>query len=193
MYYVWEIDLSSFTDKFAFFNEKPDGYDYRIWSSLERMEQDPPYVTLIGNRNYPTLLSDVLLCNDLPVFSPKVVQLFDRIGIQDIDYYPVTVINHETGDADTSYKAAHITCNIPCLDFENSELEYYSDGEGLIEVYEFSILEDKIPQIDELGRKPLIFRLAEFKFHILADELVKNEFEKEGITGIKFTKPSEWV
>lgn len=191
MYYVCEPDFG-LANKFAFFYGTPDGYDYRIWSSLERMQHNPPHVTLIGDKDYPTLLSDVLLCN-LFVFSPKVIQLFDRIGIQDIDYYPVTVINHETGDADTRYKAAHITCNIPCLDFENSKYEYYSDGEGLIGVYEFSILEDKIPRIDELRRKPLIFRLAEFDSHILADELVKNEFEKEGITGMKFTKPSDWV
>lgn len=193
MYYVWDKNMR-LTSTFAHFDEEPDDYDIDVWTSGERLVHDPPHLILTTDEERPTLLSDLLLTSfDLLVFSPKLIQLFDRIGVQNISYYPVTVINHETGADDTNYNVAHIIEKISCLDIENSECRYSADGKDLMSVEEFSILEHKIKPRDKTGGKPLIFRLAEFEFIILVDELIKNECEKEGITGVKFIKPSEYV
>lgn len=195
MYYVWEKDFR-LTSKFACFNKEPDGYSIDVWPRGESLLHDPPHLTLETDEDRPTALSDLLLTSssyDLQFFSPKLVRLFDRIGVKNIAYYPVTVINHETGDAITNYKAAHIIGKIPCLDIQNSKYEYFSDSEDIMFLEEFTIFEEKITPLREGGEKPLIFRLAEFEYIIVVAEIIKSECEKEGITGVKFTKPSEYV
>lgn len=193
MYYVWKKDIGLVDEnKYAYFDDEPDGYELTDWVSGNRMKKLPE-LTLNTDPEYVTNLSDLLLTGfDLHVFSQKLVDVLNTCGIKNIDYYPVKIIEHDTGKEIDSYCSANIVGNIPCLDEENSECFYSSKDNTIIGLDEFSIFEDKIKATSEMDCEPLFFRLAEFEFIILVHESVKQRIEEEGVTGIEFIKPEDY-
>lgn len=194
MYYVWEPDLE-LVSEYACCTQEPDGFDSAMWSTGKRLSMAPPHLTLTTDDDGGAKLSDLFLVDfDLPIFSPKLVQLFERMGVQNLTYYPVTIINSQSGETETNYKAANIIGRIPCLDADGSTVTYAVDGSGdIMFLEEFSLFEDKIKTDKKLGGKPLVFRLAEFDGIKLADQSVRRECETAGISGFSFIDPSEHV
>jgi hypothetical protein len=188
MYFVWEKD-SGLAGEYSYFTEEPEGYSRKVWISGEKIEQDQPKIVIVSNDNYSTVLTDLLLTQfEMQIASPGLVKIFENLGIENVDYYPVKIINHENNDAVEDYKAIQIIGNIECLDAENSVCSFDDDGD-LMWLTEFSLKDKVIQSYQKSNRMPHIFRLAEFPYIVLADESLKNQVEKEGITGIKFVEP----
>lgn len=192
MYYVWKKD-HKLSVKYAHFGVEPEGFDIDFWTSGKKLNQNPSSTIITMDEDRPTELTDLLLTSfNIQIFSPKLIQIFKDMGIENIEYYPVIIINPETGDTNETYKAVRIIGEIACLDVANSECEYFTDGE-LLDVTEFRLHEEKIKPTSEMTGTPFIFRLAEFPFIILVEESVKERLEKERITGVKFVAPIDYV
>lgn len=192
MYYVWKQD-TKLAGKYAYFSKEPVEYDIDIWTSGKKIKEDLPPIEITSDEDKSARLTDLLLTRfDMQIFSPRLVQLFEDIGIKNVCYYPVTIINSETGDLDNTYKAARIIGEIKCLDVDNSKCSFDDDGD-LMWLQEFRLYEEKIELSQETGEALLIFRLAEFPFILLVEETVKQRLEKEGIVGLEFFKPSDYV
>jgi hypothetical protein len=192
MYYVWEKALK-LEDVFTFFSDEPPGFDTTLWISGERIAV-PPTIELTGDSDSPTALSDVLLAGfQLQVWSPRLVSLLEEMGIQNMQYLPITIIDHETKKKETSYRIANILGAIDCLDRDNSQYRLASGSNVFLRVSKFRIHTDKIVALPGMREPPLLFRLGEFKRHILVHERVKEACTKAKISGLKFTPPESYV
>jgi hypothetical protein len=191
MYYVWQKDLT-LDEEYAFFSDEPAGFDFTHWISGEPMVS-PQAIELVGDTDSPTTLSDVLLTGfQLQVFSPRLVSLLADVGIENVQYLPISIVNHETREVETSYQIANIVGAIDCLDLNNAVHARSRSSGNILRVFKFRLLPEKIVALP--GRQPpLLFRLGEFKQHLLAHESVKQACQKAGITGLNFVPPEKYV
>ena len=192
MYFVWSSD-AELSDSYMYVSKAPNGLNYTAWVTGEALVKEPPVATLIGDTDSPTKLSDMILTQfELPILSPRAVSVLEKLGADNIQYFPVTIKNWQTGDLEKSYRIANIVGLVNCLDKKHATFNTFPEDENKISwLQQYRILEDKIPV---KGRKtPLVFRLGEFPFHVLAHKSVKTAFEKERITGSQFIAPEEFA
>ncbi len=193
MYYVWEKDIDLDED-FSCFSDEPDGFRAKFWISAEIIVEPPPAYELIGDVDSPTTLSDVLLTGfQLQVFSQKLVSLLNDMEIENIQYFPIKIINHKTKEIESSCQIANIVGAIDCLDLKNSVYARSAGSGNIIRVSNFRIIEENIRRLPGMKNPPLLLRLGEFKRHILAHERVKEACQKADISGVKFIPPEAYV
>src|SRR4051812_40856415 len=108
MYYVWRKD-TRLTKKFAHFRKEPAGYKAADWISGAELKSAPPNLTLLSDAETPQALSDLLLTSaQLQVFSPRLVKVLASLGATNLQYFPVTIQNQDTGARREDYVAANI-------------------------------------------------------------------------------------
>lgn len=192
MYYVWKKALELEND-FAYFSTEPSGFRAKPWISGDKIAA-PPAIELVGDSDSPTTLSDVLLTGfELEIWSPRVVAVMSDLGITNIQYLPVTIVNYKTKKKDTSYQIANVLGAIDCLDLANSQHTLASGSNVVLSVFKFKIYPDKVVPLPGMQKSPLIFRLGEFKRRILVHDKVQEACQKVGITGVKFVPPEAYV
>lgn len=193
MYYVLEKN-SSLSNTYAYFSQYPDGYDSSAWISGTAFLNLPDRFSLVCDAGRPTKPSDLLLTRfNLLVASPRLVELLNSLRIQNLSYHPVGVVDEDGAEIATGYQAVQIIGRCACLDKNNAELMYSADGQTLLSVEEFTLIEDNIRPLAGAGEKPLIFRLEEFSHIALAHESIKEAFESNGIAGAKFTRTEDYL
>src|SRR5262245_27861486 len=116
MYFVWQSDVALYED-FMFVSRAPDGLNTGDWIRGEPIVTKPKTVTLVGDSNYASALSDMVLTQfHLPVLSPRAVSTLEDLGIENVQYFPVNVKRPKAKDLEKSYKIANIVGRIDCLD-----------------------------------------------------------------------------
>ncbi len=114
----------------------------------------------------------------LPLFSGKLKTLLDQLGVDNIQYYEVEMIDQETeGKAGMKYWLANIIGLKDCIDEEESVGEY----DDYLEEYDWEILVIDPQKTDGLK----IFRLSDERMLIIIDETIKNAIESAGLEGIR--------
>ena len=192
MYYVMQMDMG-LSSKFIYFREEPDGYDPSLLRTGEALEEPPPLVTLTADEK-PTVISDLVLAPaDMLIFSPKLMACLADVGVKNIQYFPIRLVEKKAKKVTDDYRLANIVGSVACLDVENSEVTKLSSGRGFRAVEQFNLLEDRIKPLPGTKTKPLLFRLAEFKYHVIADEAIKATCEKNKITGAEFVPTQEYA
>jgi hypothetical protein len=192
MYYVMEMD-TRLTAKFIYFRNEPAGFKGSLWRTGERLKAPPAQMTLIAEDEKPTALSDMLLTSaDLHVYSPKLMGTLGSAGVSNMEYFPIIVVDKKRGVTRDDYRVANIVGNVACLDVANSSVDTFEDGKGYRSVEEFSLLEDRIRPLPGMKNPPLIFRLAEFQYHVIAHESLKAACERDGITGVRFVRTQDF-
>ena len=191
MYYVMQRETES-AGKYVYFSEEPDGYDGDSWRTGSPMAPAGP-MTLVMQDDRTNKLSDMLLnAADLQVYSPKLVASLKAAGVDNIQYFPITIVDEATGKTRDDYRVANILGKIACVDLENSNVSYFRGSNDIRSVEEFSLLEDRIQPLPGQKKAPLLFRLHESEFIVIAHESVKGALERDGITGVKFTPTNEF-
>jgi len=191
MYDVMEQD-TRLTSQFIYFR-KDQARVSSQWKTGERFQTPLAPLTLIAEDEVPSALSDMLLVkNRLHIYSPKMREVLASIGVSNIEYQPITLIDKKRGVTWEDYRAANIIGKVACLDVDNSEVKSFADGAGYRVVDEFRLLEDQIKPLPGMKEPPRLFRLAEFIYHVIAHESVKEAFAREGVTGVLFTPTQEY-
>jgi hypothetical protein len=170
--------------------ELPREVHHKEWITGKPMVKPPKVATLTGKSDSPPTPSDVIVGEfNIPVLSAKAISVLEEAGVDNIEYFPVKIKDWDTGKIDNSYKIANIIGLIDCLDREHATLRTFDDGE-VSSLRRYKLLEQKIVHSDRKKDPPLVFRLGEFRYHVLAHESVKAAFEKNGVTGSEFV-PTE--
>jgi hypothetical protein len=192
MYYVFEMN-TKLTTKFIYFRNEPAGLNIDEWQTGEKFRTPPAEISMVAEDEIPSELSDMLLAKvELHVYSPKLMATMASAGITNLEYFPITVVDQKRGVTRTDYRAANILGSVACLDVKNAELDEFSDGSGYSTVEEFDLLEDRIVPLPGMKSPPLLFRLGEFKFHVIAHQSLKDAFERDGITGARFIPTQDY-
>jgi len=181
-YYVWESRRRN-TNEALIANFAPTKKDYNIsFINGRRFPIDIPELEIIVDEDSQGLLTDDLVFRKRRclVHSYRLIDSLKKVGVDNIDYYPCRINNLVTGRIYTSHMAANILDVIYCLDRENSELEIDDEEPGEI----WSI--DNMKLIEDRLGDTLIFRLGERKSTVLVHERVKQQIEKDRLSGVVF-------
>ncbi len=121
----------------------------------------------------------------LPLFSDKLKAILDQQGVENIQYYEVDMINHETkSKVGIKYWLANIIGLIDCIDKEQSDGKYNK----ILETYDWkSFVID--PQKTD-GVK--IFRLTDEQMLIIIDETIKNAIESANLEGLRLRNTRDY-
>jgi Immunity protein family (Imm11) len=191
MHYVMKMD-TRLAAKFIYFRKEPAGFKGALWRTGEKVTSPPAPMTVIAEDEKPTKLSDMLLLNaDLHVYSPKMRATLDAAGVTNIEYFPITVIDQARGKTWDDYRVANILGNIACLDIDKSVVKPFADGVGYRVVEEFHLIEERIRPLPGMKTPPVLFRLAEFPFYVIAHESLKAACESAGLTGVRFIRTKD--
>jgi hypothetical protein len=126
------------------------------------------------------------------VLSPRAVSVLEKAGVDNLQYFPIHIKNRETGELEQSYKIVNVVGLVYCLDKKRATFTTFAHDESKISwLQQYSIFEDMIQPISPSQEKPLIFRLGEFRSHVLAHESIKTTFGKQRITGSEFIPPED--
>lgn len=114
------------------------------------------------------------------VHSEALIDTLKRAGVDSIDYFPLRLVNDQTGTVLRTHRAANLLDVVFCLDREQSELEV--DDEEPNEIWSI----DKMKLIDDRLGESLMFRLGEMREIVIVHESVKQAIERAGLSGPVF-------
>ncbi len=119
------------------------------------------------------------------VFSSRLRELLDSIGINNIEYYKLEIVNPRSGKKFSDYYIANVVGLVDCVDREKSELKYFDDGD-IKRIRKLVLDQSRIPS------KLRIFRLAKRTILTVVHQSVKEVIESAGLTGCVFYRPEEY-
>jgi len=123
------------------------------------------------------------------IMSERLKALLDSNGIDNIQYFPASVIEKDGEQAQYGYYAANIVGLVDCIDREASEMDAEEDDNGELNII-YSI-EKLVLKNTETNHGP-IYRAYPFTRLILIDSLFKEKFDSAGFTGIRLVDPDRW-
>lgn len=185
MYYVMRTDRD---DAGVMIMPQPiiPGQENVLFDVGARLEIDIPVFDFVMDEECQGELLDYVWTNLRGItISSKFKSVLESVGIDNVDYYPVRIVNEVTGETSSDYFVANIVGIIPCMDMKNSKYK------------NILAFPDKIRSIQELhidyskidGDK--LFRLAELKTAIIiAHESLKIAAEEAKLSGVTFS-PAE--
>lgn len=122
-----------------------------------------------------------IMTADLPLFSNKLKLVFDNLGINNIIYYPVELINEQSGNTKAHYFLAIILDLVDCLE----------SGAGRSPAGRFIL---KNPIIDSTRVKNhRLFRLGEEPNLIIVDSHIKETIIAANLTNVLLKKLTDYV
>ncbi len=118
-----------------------------------------------------------------PLFSRRMVELLQRVGVSNIDWYSAHVSHQPTG-AVLDYCVANVVGLVAALDLAASDV--VSDSDGFI----FGI---KSMRLDPAKCQGLdIFRLKEMPNTLIVSAALAQHIRSAGLTGMRLIEDREW-
>jgi hypothetical protein len=169
----------------AQFSYEPDDDD-RSWTTGRKFASDPPLPVPVsiepGEGGVLPELTDV----PLPLMSRRLADCLTAAGVANIDYYPVEVVDVESGRKITDLVSFNLIGLVAAADLAASGA-VAPDG-PLISVDFDGVVLDPLK-----ARGAQMFRLAEAVSAIVVHERIKQVIEAAGIDTLTFVPPEEWV
>ena len=115
------------------------------------------------------------------VISMKFKEILDRIGITNIQYIPIRIKNVIDDNVVVGYFVANICSIIDALDLEHSDYSEFEldENEKVLSVRKYALKRNVIKELQ-------IFRVEKSQMAIFVSEKVKEEVERNNITGCDF-------
>ena len=119
----------------------------------------------------------------VPLFSEKMKSTLDQIGVTNIDYYPVQIIDSESKEVLAEYWLAIVRSIIACIDLEKSKFKQSNAGREVIT--KFSIDHNKTAGLN-------LFRFHNIPGLIIIDEALKDALSKVKFKGVSFKHTKDY-
>ncbi|HIP19715.1 MAG TPA: hypothetical protein EYG70_01170 [Sulfurimonas sp.] len=113
----------------------------------------------------------------VPLFSNKMKSALDAVGITNIDYYPVEIIDEDSKELLAEYWLGIVTDIVSCIDVEKSVVGETAMGQSVIT--EFKIDENKTRGLN-------LFRFHNIPGLMIINEDVKNKLATQDFEGVSF-------
>jgi hypothetical protein len=147
------------------------------------------------DRIYNTLLVDSLKnINLFIVASLRLTNFFREWGLEDVEYLPVSIIDHKQKAIEESYTIIHPINPVDCLDVENCGAEWSALDKTAINYLEQLALKDdfinkekRVLNVDRKLFKPKFFNRVTFVRRDLAEAI-----NAEGFSGIEWVEISDY-
>ncbi len=122
------------------------------------------------------------------VISERCKNIFDQLWLNNIQYFPATVIEKEGEKAKNGYYAINFIELTNCIDIESSDLDSKTNRKW--ELFIWSI--DSLTLLKDIDCQNAIFRAWQFTRIIIADQKCKDLLEKNNLTSIRCITPERW-
>jgi len=110
------------------------------------------------------------------VWSNRLCDLAEELKITNLQFFDLKIIDPFTGNSYSDYKVVNIVGAVDCIDFEESELEFYDDGDVEF-IDKLALDEEKIPLDMD------IFRLEKDMTDVVLSDKLKKAIDYNDITG----------
>lgn len=168
--------------------------DYKLGRGDSLTEEWPDGVAFRMSQNYKNQikLSDNLLTPErIIIASKRLSEFFLEKEIKNLEYLPVTIINHKNRVADTEYSVVNLVTTQDCVDIEKSGVVWNKINSNYITSFDNLVLDEE--RIDE---DALLFRAKHISGLIFIRKDLARQIEEAGFTGIYFVELSEakgWI
>lgn len=119
----------------------------------------------------------------VPLFSQKMKSVLDECGIENIDYYPVLIVDYETNVTLAEYWLAIVTDIIACIDLEKTQFKETASGQTVIT--QFAIDTSKVGESN-------LFRFHNIPGLIIINEELKEKLSQRTFSGVSFKHTDEY-
>jgi hypothetical protein len=119
------------------------------------------------------------------VMSKRLISALQAAGVDNLDLYPATILNEETGEIDLSYAAVNIIGVVAAADLSRTVFD-----PGVTDRLIAASI-DSLAIDEGAARGHRLFRLAESVETIVVHESVKRCVEAEGFDTVVFTQPKD--
>jgi len=119
----------------------------------------------------------------VPLFSEKMKSALDDLGVNNIDYYPVVIVDYDTRDVLAEYYLGVVTDIVACIDLDKSVFEENSMGKTVIT--QFAVDDSKTGDLN-------LFRFHNIPGLIIINEELKDKLSKTDFQGISFKPTQEY-
>ncbi|NOQ21146.1 MAG: hypothetical protein GQ565_00665 [Candidatus Aegiribacteria sp.] len=186
MYWIWATEAQNETQ--ARVHGRPAVVE-RLGLAFDRglvLTQSIPEIKIkVSAEDHGTLTDSLIALGTTGlVFNGRVRKLLLQNGVDNIDYFPATVILESSGQFIADYMIANIVGRISCV---SPESELQLDDNGAIEFIDRLVLDVGKPQ------GILMFRLAEYLQIVVVHDRVKKAAEAAQITGVNFYRPEDYT
>jgi hypothetical protein len=122
-----------------------------------------------------------------PIVSARFRTVLEENGVDNVEYFPASVIERPGEDPLEGYFAANVVGLEECIDREQTRGDL--DTDGPVPVYwgiEHLVLKD-----DDPGTDP-VYRASSFLRLVLIEERLAAAFRDDGIVGVRCIEPERW-
>lgn len=119
------------------------------------------------------------------VFNQRVRKMLEACQVDNIQYFPVRIINKGTGEIFDDYKIANIIGIIDCIDYDKSNISWHSENS-------ISFIKGMTIDPEKVKDAPLVFRIKGYPLVAAMHNSLKTALEENDISGINFVKPEKF-
>lgn len=154
---------------------------YHLSDGIPIMDIFPNNAQIFMRENYGTVPSDFIGNTDsIFLASYKLKELIEENNKYQIEYLPVSIIDHQNKVASEDYFIINPIGSFDCLDIEASNIKWFKDKVGgrVIKIYKYVLSQSKIADL------PHLFRVKERpSAYVISEELLK-QIRNEELTNI---------
>ena len=164
------------------FLELPDEIDLieSIMGKKPKFNELPIKIEAEIDEDETVVYSDILNPG-VPLFSDKMKVALEACGVENIDYYPVEIIDEDSQELLAKYWLAVVKDIISCIDLDKSRFE--EDKMGKTVITQFTIDTPKTEGLE-------LFRFHNIPALIIINETLKDKLSEIAFTGVSF-KPTD--
>lgn len=168
----------------------PDGFEY--WDGISLIKKFPASseAQMGFSDDYPDaikLYDFVTNIDDLFIVSKKVKEIIEGLSVDNMEYFQLTLFDHQMKIAATDYYILNLVGSIDCIDMDETVCVMERLLKGRISDIDNLVLdESKIPPDAKM------FRLANKPEEYIVSDAVRKVFEENGITNFKLLEAQGW-
>lgn len=157
------------------------------YSEFQYLDHTPMKCTISDDSgvDYP----DFLQYGNIPLISNKFRQVLNDIGVDNLFYKPVMVVDELLGERNQYYLA--LPPAIDCLDIDKSECDEYLDGVNKIPDLPMVNLRKIVVKSDNIGNYKIFKVIGVIHSGIYINDEVKMVIQKNNLTNIFFYEVEE--
>lgn len=119
------------------------------------------------------------------LINEKVRGIFDKLNIDNIQYFKSRLINEDTKTINEEYYLANIIGKLSCVDRSLSDLDLFDSGN-------IRFIDKLVLNLDDNTDYGHIFRMADFLPLIVISDELKMALENSKVTGFGIYRPEEY-
>ncbi len=124
---------------------------------------------------------------DIRVVSDRVRRLIQELSPQDVEFLPVTLVDHQKDVVSRDYFIMNVVADRDVIDLERSTVEMSSVlPEDIDDVSKLMLKEDLPPA------GPRVFRPEHLRSYTMVDPTIQTAMTTAGLTGVKFLPADGW-